>query len=177
MEPVNLETRVELISQEFPKFRFMSKDKSLLMKMIHIFLQLITFGRSKFMDNFVTTIGHTVYTPSSWHSWKDDTKSDILAHECIHMRQRKKYGPVLFEALYIFIPIPLFYAYYRAKFEMEAYEVSIKLNAARNGLEAVKSPEYKKYMVSHFTGSNYGYMMMNKNRVESWFNSVISSIE
>ena len=150
------------IRKEFPKFNIVRKSESLLMKAIDIFLKVITFGRMKrFMIRFTTTVGCTVYVTEKWSESTTISRIITLRHERVHMRQRKKYGSFLFTFLYLFFPFPVLFAYYRRKFEMEAYEETMRslvdlLPAGRG--RTLKSKRFKASMVKHFTTAEYFWM-------------------
>lgn len=67
-----------------------------------------------------TTIGSTVWCPDD-----DMVPPSVAEHEAIHVAQWKKWGP-LFLVLYLFFPVPVFFAYFRWRFEREAYLVNIQ---------------------------------------------------
>jgi hypothetical protein len=61
-----------------------------------------------------TIIGDTIYSPTGTAS------ASVMAHEKIHLEQRKKVGSLKFYFLYLFA-FPLFKNKYRANWEIEAY--------------------------------------------------------
>ena len=78
----------------------------------------------KFRPNFWITLGDTIYHPDGIDP--NDKKYDtIIRHEEVHVKQMKKYGLVPFLFLYAFVPVPFLFAYFRWKFEREAYLVTI----------------------------------------------------
>lgn len=77
--------------------------------------------------NFWTTIGSTIYYPDNL----DPNKfPEVIEHEKTHIAQYKKLTAPLFLFLYVLIPLPIFFAYFRWKFEREAYLVEAKLYLA-----------------------------------------------
>ena len=164
------------IKEEFPGFYTMPKESSRLMKFIDRFLRIASFGRStKFMTHFVTTIGTTVYLPSEWKRGTEASQLATLRHERVHMRQSKKYGFLLFSLLYLFLPFPIGFAYYRMKFEMEAYEESIRTYAKEYGKDFL-TPEVRENFIRHFTSSEYLWMWPWRSRVEKWYDSIVASL-
>ena len=112
---------------EFPDFEIIEKKDSTLMKVIDVCLKVITLGQmNKFMTGFITTLGQKVYVTDSWKQGSLIRQTEILRHERIHMRQAKKYGRFLFSFLYLMVPLPAGLAYFRKKFEQEAYEESMR---------------------------------------------------
>lgn len=161
------------IEEEFPTFRLVFKDRSRLMKAIDVFLKVITLWRMRaFMTSFTTTIGYTVYVArSSWDSMSPEGRAAVLRHERVHMRQRRKYGMVLYTFLYLLFPLPGGLAYFRAKFEKEAYEETIRA-AVDYGWD-VSDPGFRSRMVSHFTGPEYFWMWPFRKSVEAWYDAAV----
>ena len=76
-----------------------------------------------FMTNYWTTIGNTIYYPTS--ETMPQHRHDILQHEFVHVHQWRKYH-IWFWFSYLFLPVPFGFAWYRYKWEREAYLVDIK---------------------------------------------------
>lgn len=164
---------------EFPKFKIVSKRDSWLMRVISGFLWAITFGLiHDFMTRFITTIGYTVYVPGDWSTWSQAQRAIVLRHERVHMQQRAKYGMVLFTLMYVFLPFPCIFSYYRMKFEMEAYAETIKATCELyvTGIGLVQTPEVKANMVGHFTKAEYFWMWPFKKRVEAWYDETVRKV-
>ena len=170
----NINHTLNDIKKEFPKFELVEKRNSLFMKIINVLLRIITFNTQKhFMTQYITTIGEKVYVPDSWENMDNRSKIVILRHEFIHMKQKKKYTFLFFSFLYLLIPFPFFVAYFRTKFEKEAYEESIRIRVALYGRNSVKTDEYKKHIVNQFTTGMYGWMWIFKNSIEKWVDETI----
>lgn len=73
-----------------------------------------------------TTIGKTIYYPD--HIKNPYVYTDVIEHEKVHLEQYKKYGTFGFLFLYAFVFFPVLGAYFRWKFEREAYLVQMKLS-------------------------------------------------
>jgi hypothetical protein len=145
------------------------------MRAIGFFLNFITFGKmTSFMRSFTTTIGATVYTPALWDSWMLESQAAVLRHERIHMRQSRKYTPVLFKFLYLFAFLPFGLAYFRAKFEMEAYEESLRTYHSYGS--DITSAALKASVVGHFTSAEYCWMWPFRKSVEDWYDKTVQSI-
>lgn len=165
------------IMVEFRDFKVMKKSDSLLMKAIDIILFFVTFGgMKKFMLSYTTTLGYSVYVCDSWDSISEISKMIILRHERVHMKQREKYG-ILFPFLYLVPFFPIFFANWRTKFEMEAYEESMRAEAELNGIDSILTENYKNSIISQFTGPNYGWMWFSKKRIEDWYSLTLESIK
>jgi hypothetical protein len=74
-------------------------------------------------DNYWITIKDTIYYPTGFK--EPEKRLDIIEHEAVHPPQWKKYGTFGFIVLYLLIPVPFFFAYFRYKIEREAYLVNI----------------------------------------------------
>lgn len=165
------------IKAEFPDFMIVKKQDSRLMKAIDSFLKVITFGKmNTFMNSFITTVGNTVYVPEEWDSRSPSTKAITMRHERVHMRQSRDVGRIKFSLLYIFFPFPTLVAYYRMKFEQEAYEESLKALFEYYGPKFLTQAT-KDNIVEHFTSAEYFWMWPWKSGVEKWYDKVVAKIK
>lgn len=158
---------------EFKDFEILPKNKSVLMKVIDAVLKIITFGQMKnFMTGFITVMGNKVYVPNAWEDNTLTSKAEIIRHERVHMRQSKKYGRFLFSFLYLVIPFPIGIAYFRKKFEQEAYEESLKALYEYHG-EKIFTPRLKEGMLAHFTTAQYFWMWPWRKDLEKWYDAAV----
>ena len=170
-----MEKLLEDIKQEFPKFKLVPKEDSLFMQLIDAVLRVITFGKMRsFMISFTTTIGCTVYFPSTWGVRPPKSKMIILRHERVHMRQRARYG-WWYSISYLLFPLPMLWAYCRMKYEMEAYEESLRAIFEYYGLAAF-TPSLKKSYVGLLTGPEYFWTWPWKGRIERWYDTTLIRI-
>lgn len=161
------------LKAEYPKFQLKSKSSSTFMKLLHWGLLIITFGQMKtFMTRFTTTVGYTIYTPAAWEGWSEKVKMLILRHERVHMAQRKRLG-WRFGVAYLFLPFPVVWAYYRMKYEMEAYEVTVRAKWEYFGRRGFTS-EAREAMIKRFTGPQYFWTWPWRKRVEKWYDDMVS---
>lgn len=168
---------IKQIKDEYLDFKVIKKNDSSLMKVINVILYIITFGYQKdFMENYVTTIGNTVYIPTSWNDWSIEKKIMILKHERVHMRQAAKYGKLWYSFLYLFVWFPFVFAIYRTKFEKEAYVENIKYAIKRGGERLVKSNRYKENMLSYFLTGKYGWMCPFRGKMEKWYDETVERL-
>lgn len=165
--------RLAAVKKEFPDFDVIEKSKSPLMRA----LGTILFFNPTFMTKFVTTFGRWMWVPSEWSAWKDAVREDVLRHERIHLLQQKRLGFLLFAFLYVLFPLPLGLAWYRARFEWEAYSESIRASAERYGLVHLRDPRTKAYYVSFFTTSAYGWMWPFPDQVGAWYDELLKQLE
>ena len=117
--PVKLLDRVMAeIREEFPSFRIVHKDQSLLSRLIDRALKLVTLGAQRtYLSEYYTVIGSTLYVPRSWESVSYVDGAILLRHERVHLRQKRRYGMVLMAFLYLVPFFPLGLAYGRARLE------------------------------------------------------------
>jgi hypothetical protein len=163
--------------EEFPKSSIRAKRGSRLMRAIDLVLKIITFGQQRsFMTAFVTTVGVTVYVPDSWESRPSTNKAITLLHELVHMRQRRKYGVLLFPLLYLFVPLPTVFALCRRNFEREAYEESMLAQAQTWGIGAVEDAKYKEDIISQFVGPSYFWAYPFRASMEKWYAGALERI-
>ena len=160
---------------EFPKFRLVEKKKSFLMKAINVFLLIITFGKMKtFMKSFTTTLGYTVYTPEKWEESFD--RIGILKHERVHMRQMREYGRIWFSVSYLFLWFPCVFAYFRKKYEQEAYTETLRHSAKTYGIKYVESTFLRESIISSFTSASYFWTWPFRKSIEAWYDETVNSI-
>lgn len=167
-----LKSLVAEIQAEFPSFRLVPKEGSFFMKSIDVLLRVITLGLMRnFMTNFITTIGYTVYVNKGWDSSSEVGKAIVLRHERVHMRQRRKYGSILFSLMYLLLPLPCVFSYFRRQFEMEAYAETllaiVELNPA--GIAGLQTYGHREHVISFFTGPSYFWTWPFRKQVEAWY--------
>jgi len=136
---------VSLLKENEPKLEIKYKNESFFMKMIGFIL----FFNPAFMNEYITTIGSTVYyTNKKYIEENEEAANLILLHEFVHIKDANKYTKSLFSALYLspqilaLLTIPLFFligwwclflllflapipSYFRMKFELDGYIMSL----------------------------------------------------
>jgi hypothetical protein len=164
------------IAEEFPSFKIIPKSESALMKALNIFLKIVTFGKMKtFMSHFTTVVGCKVYVPSNW---EDFNKKSILRHERVHMRQAKRVGRIWFSIAYVMLWFPIGLAYFRMKWEQEAYEETMRFVAERKGgMAMLEHDGYRERMVKRFTGHKYVWTWPFRKSVEKWYDETVAKIK
>ena len=168
---------VNAVRAEFPSFKIVNKSDSFFMRTLSLLLLVVTFGQqSEFMTAFITTIGYTVYVPDSWMDGADEGRISVLRHERVHMRQRRKYSMPLFTFLYLVPFFPLGLAYFRAKFEWEAYEETMRVAVEYHGKVILKLPIFKENILSHFTTGQYGWMWPFRKTLERWYAASVTKL-
>lgn len=168
---------IEDLKEEFPDFEIKKKSDSLFMKILNVLVIIFTFGAQKeFMKSYVSVISNKVYTPSKWDGWTIFNKTSILRHERVHMRQVKKYTGFIYNILYLFIPLPMVLAYFRMKFEREAYEETIRFAFFLGGETYVTDKKFKEHIVSQFVSGKYGWMWPFRAKMEGWFDDYVKEL-
>jgi hypothetical protein len=165
------------LREEMPRFRIVRKDRSRLHRAIHYTLIGVTFGRMRsYLGSYQTTIGKTVYVTSDWDDWSADQRYVTLRHEAVHLRQFRRLTLPVMAVLYILVPLPMGLAYFRARFEKEAYAETIRAAAEVWGKDLPGSSTYRKYVIDQFMGPSYGWMWPFRAHLERWYDGILAAI-
>lgn len=152
-----LSTLLDEIHAEFPDFKLVKKEDSKLSKLLAILVKPFC---PDFQTRFGTTIGKTVYYPSTWG---DNTLYEVLRHERVHMRDSDKWG-VLYYLTYALLPLP-FIVSGRAYWEFRGYCETLKVSwetwnkPVNDKGEPVIQTQTLDWVVSQFTGASYLFML------------------
>jgi hypothetical protein len=166
------------IHAEFPAFRIVPKRGNALSFAIDVALRLSTFGAQRhYMTRYHTVIGDTLYVPEGWSAMSDVGRVILLRHERVHLRQRRRYGFVPFAALYLLPIFPLGLAYFRARFEWEAYRETLRATAELRGLAAVRDAALRREIVRRFVSADYGWMWPFSRVIERWYDQAVAELE
>lgn len=164
-----------LIGQEFPAFEVRNKADSPLMRAIGLALRVLTLGQScAFLQEYLTTMGTVVYVPTRWSDFDEITRCVLLRHEAVHMRQAQRYGRLKYSLLYAFAFFPILFAWYRTKFEMEAYAESIKAEAQYRGLRQLRTS--RSFYIRQFTGPAYLWMWPWPRTIYNWYDRTLDDV-
>lgn len=165
------------LTAEFPGFRIILKPSSRLQRAIHHLLVALTLGRTRdYLDGYHTTIGRRVYVTGDWESLGRDDRYLALLHERVHIRQFRRYTLVGMALLYLLIPLPIGLAYFRARFEREAYAETIRGEAALRGAARVRDPAFRNHILDQFTGPAYGWMWPFRRSLDRWYDRVLAAL-
>jgi hypothetical protein len=168
---------LDALRAEFPGFRVVRKDRSLLHRAIHYALCALTLGRmTSYLDGYQTTIGRTVYVTSDWDERDPDHCYVTLRHEAVHVRQFRRFTLPGMAILYLLVPLPMGLAWFRARFEKEAYAESIRAAAEVWGPDYPRQPVYRQSVLDQFTGAAYGWMWPFRGGLERWYDQVLASL-
>lgn len=163
------EMYIELV-QEFPELKIVPKSASRLMSFVNTLLLILSFGQQQhFLVAYTTTIGDNIYVPADWDGYDDRSKVAILRHERVHLRQQRRLGLFWFGFLYLFAFFPIGFAYFRMRFEQEAYAESMLAYAEHYGWPALTNTDYRASIIAHFTTAQYLWMWPWKKSVDVWY--------
>lgn len=165
------------IGHEFPGFRLVRKQESRFQRAIHHGLTAITLGGMRsYLDSYQTTIGKTIYVTSDWDERDARDRYITLRHELVHIRQFHRYTLPGMAILYLLVPLPMGLAYFRAHFEKQAYEESIRTAAVVYDIEYVRSGPFRDHIIAQFLGPSYGWMWPFRRRIENWYDAIVRDI-
>ncbi len=195
---MSFQNLVENAKRYYPNLEIKYKDQSKFMR----FLGLLLFFNSKFMANYTTTIGSTVYFPNEQSvTSRPISSSVVLLHELVHVYDSQKIGGVPFKLLYLFpqilvlfclpvlfiswklalvlmflfmLPLP---AYFRMNYEKRAYLVSLYSlhKLSKQLVFTVDLQETKKYYLKQFK-SGYYYFMWPFSNIDKEFDLAVEKI-
>lgn len=176
-----------------PDIKVVSKQDSLFQRIVGYLLYIPTGG--SYMTNFWTTLGNTVYKPSSAYSrdWI------VLFHEAVHIRQEDEEGKILHSLKYAFpqvlapiavisllllglgwwsllglvllSPIP---AWWRSRKELEAYTLQaclMELHRVSYGKNAIP------HFITMFNGSAYLFMWPFNESIRKHMTEAVLSVQ
>jgi hypothetical protein len=162
---------------EFPGFRVVPKSSSRFQRAIHRALVIVTIGQNRaYLDGYHTTMGRRVYVTDGWEAMSRDHRYLVLRHERIHLRQFRRFSPVGMALLYLLVPLPLGLAYFRARFEREAYAETIRGSAELYGPAHVREASFRDHILEQFTGPAYGWMWPFRRSLERWYEGVLAGL-
>jgi hypothetical protein len=173
-----LEALLAEIRVEFPGFRIVPKRDSALSKAIDLALRVVTLGRQReYMTRYHTVLGDTLYVPEAWERTPPLRRIVTLRHERVHLRQRRRYGDLVMSFLYLVPFLPLGLAWGRARIEWEAYAETVRATAELEGVEAARSAELRRHVVSQFTSGAYGWMWPFPAAIDKWYDRVLQGLD
>lgn len=128
---------------------------------------LVTFGKNRtFLSSYLTTIGNSIATPTSWDEKPPENKIELLTHEYKHVKQFRRYGLILTGITYLLLPLPMGLAYFRYRFERVAYAAGFKAYLAFY-------PQVRSNLIDHgveqICGPAYGFTWPFRTSVRAWF--------
>jgi hypothetical protein len=164
------------IRSEFPTFDVLRKRDSVLQTAIAMFLALVTLGGQRhYLTRYHTILFGKLYIPDAWDAMDDAARYVLLAHERVHLRQRRRMGDLAMAWVYLFPLLPVGLAWGRARIEWEAYVETIRATAEVYGIVAARSLEDE--IVRRYVGPDYGWMWPFPQTVRRWFREAIADLE
>jgi len=165
------------IRSEFPRFRLVPKQDSVLMASIDVALRWLTLGKqARFLTEYHTVIGNTLYLAPTWVQLDEVDQLALLRHERVHLRQRRRFGFLGLAFLYLIPLFPLGLAYGRARLEWEAYSETIRALFEMRGSGILDDRKLRERIVGRFIGPDYGWMWPFRGAVEKWYDRLISTL-
>lgn len=163
------------MQREFPSFRLRYKRDSRLQRAIGALLRTVTLGgMTTYVSGYHTVMGGTLWVSEGWSQMSDLERYVLLRHERIHLVQANRWGVVPMGVAYLLFPLPLGFAYARARIEWEAYLETLHALVEVRGLEAARSQ--KDWLRARFVGPDYGWMFPFAARFDRWFDDAIATL-
>lgn len=188
----NLEIGREYINKFGSGGNILIKEESKLMKVLSFILYPFN---QKFLSQYITTINKNIYVPKAILDNKNPWRFlEIICHECIHINQYEKYS-ILFVIGYLFpqilfiislpillmlgtgwfslfsllflLPLP---AYFRFRFEIEAYKTSILFGRKIFKYDDKTMDLVKEHIVSQLGDKWYYFCWPFKNSIREELN-------
>ncbi|MEC7524267.1 MAG: hypothetical protein VYE22_30575 [Myxococcota bacterium] len=171
------ERYLEELRAEFPGLRLIDKERDAFSRLIDRALRVITFGgQSAYLTRYVTTMGQTLYFPTSWRGRTPESRYVTLRHEAVHLRQFRRYGRVGTALIYLLPIVPLGLAWGRARLEWEAYRETLRATAELHGIAAARDPKLHAHIRTQFVGPAYGWMWPFPGIVQGWIDRALEEI-
>ena len=156
--------------------RVVDKASSPLQRAIDRALTILSLGRMHgYMERFVTTIGRTIYVPSSWEAWPLESRVDVLRHELVHVDQFERYGLVPMAIAYVLLPFPVGLAWCRMRLEREAYAETLRAAYERGGRTAAEAlcGDIKR----RFVGPDYLWMWPFPRAIDRFLSRTLDALD
>ncbi len=154
--------------------RIVKKGEAWHQRAIHHLLRVVTLGgQSAYLDRYVTTFWHTIYVPDDWEARPIEERWATLRHELVHVRQFERWGGAMAVA-YLLLPLPLGLAWFRMRFEREAYEETLRAWHELGGRAACE--RLRAHVTGQFTSGAYGWMWPFPRAIERWFDEFVASL-
>ncbi|MBL8600766.1 MAG: hypothetical protein JNK72_02480 [Myxococcales bacterium] len=176
--PEQLEALVAQMASQTRPIKIVPKANDRLQRAIDWALRVVTLGgQDRYLSEYVTTLGRTIYVPEGWGETPPIEQYKILRHELVHVAQFERYGWVGMVLVYGVVFLPMGLAWGRARLEWEAYAETLRVTAEVEGLAAAQSPRLRASIVSRFTGPDYAYMWPFPRQVAGWIDAELRMLE
>lgn len=168
---MNLEARYSELSKTM---RIVRKDQVWHQRAIHYLLCVATLGgQRRYLQDYVTTIGQTIYVTPDWDLRSLADRYATLRHERVHLQQFRRFGLVPMALAYLLLPLPLGFAWCRMRLEREAYEETIRVHHELGTLD----DSLREHIVRQFTSGAYGWMWPFPRAVARWYDRLVDELE
>ena len=139
-------------------------------------LAIVTLGQQRrYLTDYVTTLGRTIYLPAGWDSRPLDDRYVTLCHELVHVRQFERWGLIPMAIAYLLLPLPFGLAWCRMRLEREAYAETIRVTHALGGRAA--TARLRACVLAQFTSAAYGWMWPFPRQVAAWYDGLVATLE
>lgn len=128
--------------------------------------KILNFFTGQNYSNYTQAIGKTIYPAKNWVYFTNYSRFYVLVHEHQHLKQFKKYSTPLMAFLYLFFPLPIGLAYFRAKFEREAMKEVLRMKRSLG--EEIIVNFVKEDYIRRFSGATYLYPWPFKKQIKRW---------
>lgn len=103
--------------------RIRLKSESRLMVVLGALLRLV--GNREFITRYWTTVGpRTIWAPIGTDISRPVLYEIVVRHELVHIQQARRW-PVFWQLSYLLLPVPVLFAWFRWRWEREAYLVQL----------------------------------------------------
>lgn len=166
------------LKRDFPRLMVIDKADSGFCRLIDVALRALTFGgQSRFMTDYVTTIGPRIYVPSSWAARPAAERYCVMRHEAVHLAQFRRLGLVGMTLIYVLLPLPMGFAAGRAWIEWEAYRETVIATWQVHGPEVARGERLRVEIIRRFTGPDYGWMWLRGRTIERALERLLDTLE
>lgn len=141
--------------EEFPGFKLVEKEDSLLMSVLAVLAKPFN---PDFMEDHCTLLGRRLYHPSGWSDLK---VYEAVCRKRVWLRDVRRWWPIMW--LTLLLPLPVVLSG-RAYWYFRGYEESLRVIWERRGMPRNRdgSPRIDissiRWAVSHFTGPSHLWM-------------------
>jgi hypothetical protein len=172
MAKMDLAVRYQELVKDLRIFR---KDRVWHQRAIHHLLFLATFGgQRRYLQDYVTTIGSSIYVTPDWDHRPLADRYATLRHEVVHLRQFRRWGLIPMAIAYLLLPLPLGLAWCRMRLEREAYEETLRVHHELGTLAG--DGELREHVIRQFTSGSYGWMWPFPGAVARWYDAFVDDL-
>jgi hypothetical protein len=156
--------------------RLVDKRDSWLQRVIDVALSVVTMGKqSAYLTRYVTTIGRTIYVTPDWEERPLADRYVTLLHERVHLEQFRRWGVLLMGIAYLLLPLPVGLAWFRMRWEREAYEATVRATYALHGRLGVE--RIRAHVCRQFTSGSYAWMWPFPKAIARWYDGLVGDLE